>query len=245
MKNPHKDGYVIFNFPGVTKFQSFVREIRHIEDNVGICVVDGRIEELPPSVSMVPDVHFIKGSILSKDTYHMAGLRENKAVIVFPINPSVSDSDSSTKTIVDLVARFAPDTRIIHVIVDPQNSWLFKNSSSTQIFEGLDVLAVVQECQDKYSAEIVEDILLNTQGVHPKTIQPDLVIGWTWYKFMERAIKVGKEMEVQVNPIAIIKNGQIHTCPTFDTVIEKEDLISIITNIEFKWAEFEKALIKK
>ncbi len=175
----------------------------------------------------------------------MAGLRENKAVIVFPINPSVPDSDSSTKTIVDLVEQFVTNTRIIHVIVDPQNSWLFKNSSSTQTFEGLDVLAVVQECQDKYSAEIMENILRNTEGVHPKTIQPDLVIGWTWYKFIERSIQVGKRMEVQVNPIAIIKNGQIHTCPTFDTVIEKDDLISIITNIEFKWAEFEKTLIKE
>ena len=68
MKNPYADGYVIFNFPDTNLLLSFIRELRNVEPNVPICLVDNRIEELPKPLAVLPKLHFIRGNTLSEDT---------------------------------------------------------------------------------------------------------------------------------------------------------------------------------
>ena len=106
MENPHENGYVLFNFPGVACFSALVEEIRHIESGVPICVVDDTLDELPPSAANRSNVHFIRASILDRRTYDQARLRDNQAVIVFPTESSVPESDGTTRTVVDLVSRY-------------------------------------------------------------------------------------------------------------------------------------------
>ena len=111
--NPHERGYVLVNFPGVACFAALVREIRHIETDVPICIVDDTLDELPPNVANRPNVHFVRSSILDRDTYDQARLRDNKVVIVFPTKSSAPESDGTTRTVVDLVSRYVGDeTRI-------------------------------------------------------------------------------------------------------------------------------------
>ena len=146
MRNPHADGYVIFNFPGESRFAALVRELRFVEDDVPICVVDDRLTELPSTIASLPKIHFVHGSTLSEETYHRARVADAKAVIVFPTDATIPESDGTTKTVVDLVARFVSGgTRIIHVLVDAKNGWMFDETRSTAILQSLEILALVQE----------------------------------------------------------------------------------------------------
>jgi len=245
MKNPYKDGYIIFNFPGDYQVINFITELRNVEDDVGVCIVDNSISQLPESVSILSNVHFIKGNTLSKHTYEMAALKENKAVIVFPIKPSVPDSDGATKTIVDLVAKFVEkQTRILHVLVDPKNAWMFADSNSTQVMESFELFALVQECQDKYSSEIFEKLLLNTKGANPKTVTPKNTIGWTWEQFQTKLLATSKATGKKCNLFALIRNNEPETCPDLNTVIQGEDSISIIAFNDFEWSDFEKKMVE-
>lgn len=249
MKNPIKDGYVIFNFPEIHQGFNFINELRTVERNVGICIVDNNLERLPETIAILPNIHFIKGSPLIRDTYERSRITDNKAVIIFPNKPSVSNSDGETKTIVDLVTKFVKSvpgcqTRIVHILADPRNAWMFQDGYSTQVSERFELLAVVQELQDKYSAEIIETLLTNSRGASLKTVTPRDIIGWTWEEFVQRSIAVSRRTNLPCNPLALIKNGENNACPSLDDVIESGDCISVITFSNFKWDKFEKELVK-
>lgn len=243
INNPYKNGYVIFNFPGIPKFQTLVREIRHVEKDVPICVVDGRIDELPLSVAMIDNVHFVKGSILDKETYQSVRLKENKVVIIFPVESSKPDSDGTTLTVTKMVSRVAGhDTRIIYVLVDSSNSWLFEDVPGIQIIEYFEILGIVQECQDPYSSQIVQKLLLNTEGANPKTFTPKLCIGRTWGELQIYSVKFSSDKNLPINLFAIIHDGVTNSCPEPSTVIHEGDFISVITYTGFEWDLFEKEM---
>ncbi|MEN7551222.1 potassium channel family protein [Rapidithrix thailandica] len=245
MSNPFTDGYVIFNFPGISTTINLINELRIVEKNVGICIVDARLEKLPESISQLGKVHFLKGETLNKATYEKAHLKENKAVIVFPFESHRTESDGATKTTIDLVAKFVGNqTRILHVLVDPKNSWMFDDSPSTQILGELEVLAIVQECQDKYSAVIIEKLLLNTQGANPNTVQPQKIIGWTWEQLVLQSMRVCRKHNVHVNFLALVSKGVSNACPSLDTVIQEGDIISLLTYHRLDWKHFEEELLK-
>ena len=242
MDNPVKTGYVIFNFPGPDVFRLFTQEIRSVEKNVGICIVDGRLEELPPTIAMLQNIQFVKGDILSKETYKRASLTNNKAVIIFPADPKSPDSDGTTKTEVDLVLRFVDDqTRVIYLLVKAENAWMFDNRA-TGVWQSLETLAVVQECQDPQSANIIQKLLKNTEGANPQTVRPSRIVGWPWQKLLIKSIETAAKMGISVNPFALIHKGETNTCPGFDCEIKEGDLISIITPNGFDWEKFEKKL---
>jgi voltage-gated potassium channel len=243
MKNPHKNGYVIFNFPGVQHILAFTQEIRALEESVGICIVDSLLEELPPALAHLPNVHFVSGSPLDKDTYERAGLLQNKAAIVFPANPGKVESDGATRMIVSLIAQFAGNkVRIMHVLVDSKNEWMFENVPSTPVSEGLDTLALVQECQDPYSAAIFEDLLKNSGDANPCTVTPKRVLGMTWSELHMRMIEFGRQTGERVNLLALVREGRVQTCPNPEEVLKEGDLLSIICRRGFDWAGFEQAI---
>ena len=247
MKNPHKDGYVVFNFPERATAYNLIKELRTVEKNVSVCFVDSELEELPDSISRLPNIHFVKGDTMQQSTYIDAGIKDAKAVLVFPIRSGVTESDAATKTIVDLIARFTEGstTRIIYTLVDAQNNWMFDAERATHVLADLEVLAMVQECQDEKSAEIVEKLLMNTEGANPQTVRPNRVIGWTWGEFTNSLVYTAQKKDLPCNPFALITPEGTNTCPSYNTVIEKEDLLSIIAHHGFDWEELEAAMEKQ
>ncbi len=244
MKNPYKDGYVIFNFPSTYQLENFIRELRTVEPNVGICMVDNRMEELPKSIAALSNIHFIKGSTLDETTYQRANLNANKAVIVFPYNPTDGESDGATKTTVDLIEGFVGEqTRIIHILVDSRNHWMFRNSRSIPILEAFELFAIVQECQDPYSAQIIESLLLNTEGATPRTVKPLHIIGWSWSELVITSMRLNKKLNTATTPFAIVVAGKPNTCPNPESKIPQDCLLSIIAHSNFNWEEYEKDLV--
>lgn len=247
MENTHKNGYVVFNFPEGATAYNLIRELRTVEKKVSVCFVDSELEELPESISRLPNIHFVKGDTMQKSTYESAGIKDAQAVLVFPMRAGVAESDAATKTIVDLIARFTAesDTRIIYTLVDAQNNWMFDAPRATHVLADLEVLAMVQECQDEKSAEIVEKLLLNTEGANPQTVVPKKVIGWTWGELTLGLIKASEQSKVACNPFALITSEGTNTCPSFTTKIQEGDRLSIIAHHGFDWEKTEDLLSKQ
>jgi voltage-gated potassium channel len=245
MNNPHKNGYVIFNFPSANVVSRLISEWRMVEPEVPICIVDSKLEELPKSIAMLPNMHYVNGNTLDRSTYLRANLKENKAVIVFPLENNVPDSDGATKTIVELVELFVEEsTRIIHILVDSKNGWMFQNSRSKSIDADLEILAVVQESQDEHSSTIVEELLLNTKGANPQTFYPEKIVGWTWGELQKKTVEVSSAQNLRCNLFAIVKNSVPDSCPKQETKIEKGDALSFIAYEEFSWEKFEESLVE-
>lgn len=244
MKNPFQDGYVVFNFPGRSRAISLIRELRFTEPDVGICFVDSSMEELTPVIRSFPRIHFVHGSVLNEETYHHAALKENKCVIVFPAEASVVESDASTKTIVDLIEQFVDQsTRILHVLVDPANEWMFRSSRSVAIIESLEVLAVVQECQDPYSASALQKLLLNTEGTNPNTYTIEKLADISWESFLTSTPAAARICGYQVTPFALVSDGDIITSPDYSRMLAKGDQVIVFTDNRLKWDKFEQEVL--
>jgi hypothetical protein len=110
--------------------------------------------------------------------------------------------------------------------------------------ESFELFALVQECQDKYSSEIFEKLLLNTRGANPKTVIPTLTIGWTWEKFQHKLIATSKLTGKKCNLFALIRDNDPETCPNLDLILQEGDYISIITFNDFNWLTFEKQMVE-
>ncbi len=237
MSNPIKNGYVIFHLPGEKTLGMFLREIYAVEGDVGVCVVDDSTDELPRSIVQEygSRVHFIRGSSLDKETYEKANLANNKTVLVFPKDPSSGESDGITNTVVKLILSFVKeDTRVLYILVDQKNGWMF-DKRAIAILQDMEILAIVQECQDSGTALMVERLLHNTLGANPKSVIPNKIIGYTWKEFQLAMITTN----IHANPLALIHNGEPESCPEPETVIQKGDTVLIAAYDGFNWAEIE------
>ena len=241
-KNPHKNGYVIFNYPG-ENISLFIQEIISKEPNVGICIVDSRLEQLPHSITNLhKNIHFIKGYSHEKSTYERAAIKENKKIIIFPVDDTSPESDLATSRLVDLVLRFVEDkTSVIYHLIAPQNKWMF-NENAIAILKNLEILATVQECQDAHSSSIIQNILMNTNGANTQTVQPKTIIGYKWGEFVAKSIRVSTKLNIPFNPLALIQKKEVDACPNYEKVIDSETQLSIIAYNKFDWDAFEKEL---
>jgi len=243
LKNPVKEGVVIFNDPGPVVLRGIIREIRYLFANMGFCIVDERLQELPPEIVEMDNIFFVRGELLSEDTYQRAALNENRIVIVFPTDFGVTSSDGVTQLVVKKAAQYMKkNTRLVYVQVDPANDWLFADCPGTPVLESFEVLAIVQEATDKFSSSLVEEMFLNTSGVNPKTVRPKRTVGWTWFDFHTAAIETGRRSGIRINPLGLIKNGRAYSCPPFEMVIEPEDSLSLIVRTDFDWERFEEGM---
>jgi hypothetical protein len=244
MPNSSKKGYVIFNFPGVAKLKTFIEEIRAKESDVSFCVVDSEIEEIPKDILLLGKIDFVKGELLDKATYEQAKVKDCSTIVIFPIRSGDSSSDSMTQTIVQLCLQFIDTTvtRLVHILVNPNHNWLFEGLQSTQVIENMSLLATVQECQDPFSAEIVEQIISNTNGANPHTFDLKKFEGLTWGVFQKKVQETSTQENMKINVLALIQNSVTDTCPFPNTIINKSDKVSILVFNDFSWDNFQKKM---
>lgn len=243
MSNPASRGYVFFHFPGESKLLAIISQLRATEEETPICLVSNIIEELPASVACLRNIHFVKGSMLNRMTYERANLSQSKVVVVFPRQSGVDESDAITKVVVDLASQFVgPQTHMIHFLVNPDNAWMFKECRSHVILEYMEVYALVQECQDKGTASLVQRLLLNNAGVNPETVVPRKIVGWTWQELQLHTMQASRNIKVPVSLFALIRGETPDPCPAYDEVIQSGDLISLITHSHLDWDSFETQL---
>lgn len=248
MENKKPNSYVIINFPDEYRLITFIKEVRAVDPNSHFCIIDNNITEIPPSIEVFGDIHFIRGSLLKKETFKQANIDKSKVIVVFPSDFNDPDSDGKTITVINLLENLVtPKTTIMHVLIDPDNAWLFEHSRSIQVLEQLEILALVQECSDPYSSAIIEHILRNTKD-NTKTVIPKKIIGWTWSDFTKKVADFNNgNPDQNINPIGIIrktdKTIEIFANPSNSLIIKKDDLINVIASNQLDWSEYEKNLI--
>jgi voltage-gated potassium channel Kch len=243
--NEGKNSYLLICCRNEEELITIIEELRCVEPEAPICVVDDIMKELPPKVAQLSGVSFVRGSILLKETYERAGIASCRRVIIFPHQPDQDASDATTQTLVSLVERLAPkDARIMHFLVDPVNEELFEGLRSRAIYADFAIFAAIQECQDEGSVEIFSTLMSNTHGANPTTFYPDKVVGWTWGQFVETALQVSRAMNIPINPLALIQEGRSNPCPGADQLIEKGDTLSLIVHRGFSYPSFEAEMAK-
>ena len=76
-------------------------------------------------------------------------------------------------------------------------------------------------------------------------MQPRQIVGWTWRDLQIRSALTAERLQVQVNPLSIIKNGAPDNCPAAQTVIEAGDLLCVINQLSsLDWEQFEQELVR-
>ena len=225
------------------EIETFIRELRCVKPGAPVCLVDDQMKELPPRIAhLTPRIGFVRGSIISPDTYARAGIATSVQIVLFPHQPGVDASDATSQTMASLAERMAPHVPIIHFLVNSANEALFEGSRSIGVSKNLPILAAIQECRDPYSAHVFETLLSSTRGANPTTFRPDRVVGWTWGQFAEAALGASRTLKTPVNPLALIQNGKSEPCPELDCVIGRADSLSLIVHRGFDYAAFEAAL---
>ncbi len=223
-----------------------ITELRCVDPNVPVCVVDDRLEELPSRVARLPGVFFVKGSILSEETYARAGVASCRQIMIFPHEPDHAASDATTESVVRIVQRLAPpQTPVVYLLVDPNNAKLFAGVKSAAVYLDFAIYAALQELRNRGSAEIFTELMSNSSGANPTTFSPAKVLGWTWGQFGRIALEVSQELRVPMNPLALIRGGKSDPCPDGDMVIQQGDSLSLIVRHGFDYAAFEQAMSQR
>jgi voltage-gated potassium channel len=242
MPNPKTNGYVLLNYPGDRYIMTFIRNARFTETDVPICVVDESLDSLPKLIEN-EGIDFVRGSLLRRETYRNAKLDSAKAIIVFPKSES-PEADGLTKSVVELVTRFVDTdkTRVLYLLVDQDNAWLFESMKATPVNEDNEIHLIVQECQDPGTAATIQRLIRNTEGAIPRTVSPTKIIGWTWGQFKIRVQEVSDILDIEVDPLALIRDGEPNLLPKSSTQISGDDSISLVTMAGFDWRLFEAEL---
>jgi voltage-gated potassium channel len=218
VQNPHRDGYVIVQYPGEDRLADFIREVRSLgeEKGVPVCVIDRRLDELPGSVIGLPKVHYVRGSLLSPATFEQAAMRDQRTIVVFPPEGATDEADGTTASIVGQIERYlGPDSRteLIYVLIDEKNQAMFEGCRARPVLKSLDVLAVVQEAQDPHSARVLSELLSNTHGANPVTAPVNRIAGWTWGELYTGCPIASKALGLNVSPLALIRGGDAMVAP--------------------------------
>lgn len=244
MRNPYRGSYLIFNNPGQAKLLMFIREIRSKEPNSSFCIVDESEKPLPEAILVESRVHYLRGSVLSQITYEKSRVHSAKAIIIFPQAPGMPHSDATTKVIIELIDKFTESSiPLIAALVDQQNRWMFNPAKVTLISESLEVFALVQECQDRFTGPMIEKLLLNSEGVNPSTVTPAKILGKTWKEIQIKTLAYNEETGKQCHILAVIRDGEGNICPDTNFVLRSGDLLSIAADHNtFDWKELESFL---
>lgn len=244
MMNPFKDGYVVVHYPGEDNFATFVQEIRSIEPDVGICLLDPNLEEMPPRLNHIKQLHLVRASCTDRASFEKAALKQNKTVLVFSPQIGQSGADAMTKTVVNLIGQYLEnsDTRLIHMLEDANNGWMFDCEKSVQIIEDLNILAAVQECSDPFSSQMVERMLRNTDGPSIMTVQANQVVGWSWQKFSQALLEYSNQQGSSITPVGLIRRGQALACPNPGETVLEGDYFALIAKNDVDWQQVEPQL---
>ena len=244
--NPHENSTLLIGCRNGEDLRTLIQELRCVDPDAPVCIVDDRLEELPPKVARLPRVHFVKGSILSDETYAQAGIASCRQAMIFPHEPEHAASDATTESVVRIVKRLAPaEAHVVYLLVDPNNAKLFAGVKSSGISQDFAIYAALQELRNRGSGDIFTELMSNLGGANPTTFLPDKVVDWTWGQFGQMAVEVSREMKVPMNPLALIRDGKPDPCPHPDTTIQKGDALSLIVRRGFDFALFEQAMFQK
>lgn len=238
-KNKDKDFIMIVGFHEESVLEA-IEELRLADPNIKFCIVDENVDELPISIRVLPNIFFIKGHLLGNDTYDRANLKCAKVCIVLPKDNTIL-GDCTTKAVTEFIEELRPDIRMIYLLNNANNRKLFKENGKVSILRSSWVKLLSQECTDRYSSRVIEQVTTNKHGENIATVKPKHYVGAQWLDLAIDAASYDKSF----TPIALIRDGKVQAPPHRNLVLKENDLISIIKTEEFDWEEFDSYYLSK
>ncbi len=144
-----REHLVVVNFPSESRVRQIIEEFtrdEHHRDREVVVVTD-QIDELPFAL---PNVSFVRGSPLRRETFQRANLEHAGHAIVMSPSYDDSRSDSLVASIAFLIERMNPMVSIIVECLDPEHDVLFEKSDRVSLVYTLRMAnnLLVQEAQD-------------------------------------------------------------------------------------------------
>ncbi len=241
--NSKEGSYILICCRSQDQLETMITELRAVDAGASVCVVDDLLTELPAKIAAMPDVHFVHGPILTRQTYERAAIDTCKQVIIFPHDPEKVASDAVTRSVVATTELHAPArVPILYFLVHPGNTELFAGARAKVIPTNFALFAAVQECQEPGSADIFTTLMSNVDGANPRTFTPVKLVGWTWGDLQRSAPDASQRIGSPVNLLALISGGKPEPCPAMETRVAPDDRLSLIVHANFSYPDFEAAL---
>ncbi len=218
---------LIVNFPNERRVRQIVEEFlwdpSHRNDE--LVVVTDQIEALPFDER---NVHFVRGSPLSEETYHRANAKEARQAIVLSTGYNDPNSDSVAASIVTILAHLNPEISIVAEVLDARHSLLFngaKNASLVYTFRMSNNL-LVQEAQDPGVSILTQAIVSNqVEGTLASTrvelaMEPSLRYRDVATSLLEHDVNLvgiirGEEVHLRLEDISLAQDDRlVYICPT-------------------------------
>jgi len=218
---------LIVNFPNERRVRQIVGEFlldpSHRNDE--FVVVTDQIEALPFDER---NVHFVRGSPLSEETYHRANAKEARQAIVLSIGYNDPNSDSVAASIVTILAHLNPEISVVAEVLDARHSLLFngaKNASLVYTFRMSNNL-LVQEAQDPGVSMLTQAIVSNqVEGTLASTkvespLEPSLGYRDVAIRLLKHDVNLvgiirGEEVHLRFEDISLAQDDRlVYICPT-------------------------------
>lgn len=245
-ENKQKDCLVVVHFPNPHWTKTLIDEVRAEPElaTIPIWIIDPILDRLPESIASLPDVHFIHGNTIDIDTYKRANVEHARFVVVLPREPTLSDTDAATSTVVRVV-RGLTSARIIPLQVDSKNIHLFEG------FRGLvqgdfAMKVAAQELSDPYVARGVDNLMSNREGCLPLSLEINQLANRTVgaLETMIKAFTESPETQGELRLLAHVHRGMPNWLPKPDDLLEEGDAVILAGDRRpSEWAKFEERLL--
>jgi len=239
MGTPAARGHLlIVNFPSETRVRQIIEEFssdRHHKEREVIVVTD-ETERLPFGM---PNVSFVRGSPLEKETYERASIEHADQAIILSTGYDDPRSDSFVASVAFVIETLNPRTKIVAECLDPKHAILFSASEHVSLVYTISVAnnLLVQEAQDPgvnlltraITSNEIEGTLVSTQvGATPPAL--------TLYSEIAKRL-----LDNDINLVGVIRGGKVvlsfdsQECATDDSLI-------YIDSHRRSWAELSEML---
>ncbi len=160
-----KDHILIVNFPSATRVGQLIQELQADPDHSKreIVIVTDQIDTLPFDE---PNVLFVNGPILERESFVRARLDEAKMVIVLATSYADPNSDAVVASSIAIIDSLNPNIYIVAECLNYKHKMLFDSVNCNGIVFSMKISGnlLAQEAHDPGVSQLVEVITSNVRG---------------------------------------------------------------------------------
>ena len=221
-----RDHLVIVNFPNESRVRQIIEEFTRDSQyrDREIVVVTDQVETLPFAI---PNVSFVRGSVLEQETYQRANVSKALQAIVLSSSYDDPRSDSLVASISFVIEHMNPHITIIAECLDPNHAVLFDVTKrvslvyTTQVANNL----LVQEAQDPGVNLLTQAITSNVTEIEETLASTTLETAPAQPMSYTQVAKL--LLDHGVNLVGVVRGGAVNVGFEGLTLADKDSLVYI------------------
>lgn len=220
---------LIVNFPSEQRVKQIIEEIRSAPGNQ-----EREIVVIADSIDIFPiiqeNVFFVRGSVLSEQTYKKASVESALRAIVLATSYSDFSSDAVCASSVGIIERLNRNVYTVAECLDSSHLGLFRNVHCDAIISGMEISGnlLVQEAQDPGVSALINEITSNrTDNTLFSTVVED--DGVHYGTLAQSTLPKG------ITIIGVVTDNSLQ--PTLDIKSKIGDKLIYIAKKRYSWGE--------